>query len=78
MKTPEMKPEPPEVNRSPSEKLCKCFPDSGGENAKALRPTKAGYTCTEYEWNLRYDVKIAKKHGLGGRKKTFKGYLGIC
>jgi hypothetical protein len=58
--------------------LCKCFPDRGEENAKALRPKKAGYTCIEYNWKLRYDVEIAKKHGLGGRKKNFKGYLGIC
>ena len=73
-----MKPELPEVNRSPSKKLYKCFPDSGGENAKALRPKNAGYRCIEYDLNLRYDVEIAKKHGLGGRKKTFKGHLGIC
>ena len=71
-----MKPEPSEVNRSPSEKSCKCFPDSGGENAKALRPKNAGYRCIEYDLNLRYDVEIVKKHG--GRKKNFKGHLGIC
>ena len=74
-----MKPEPPEVHGSPSEKLCKCFPDIGGENAKALRPKKACYTCIEYDWNLKYDGEIVKKkHGLGGRKKNFKGHLGIC
>ena len=71
-----MKPEPSEVNRSPSKKLYKCFPDSGGENAKALRPKNAGYRCIEYDLNLRYDVEIVKKHG--GRKKNFKGHLGIC
>ena len=73
-----MNSEPPKVDRSPSEKVLKFFLDSGGENSKALRPKKAGYTCIEYNWKLRYDVEIAKKHGLGGRKKNFKGYLGIC
>ena len=57
-----MKPELPEVNRSPSKKLYKCFPDSGGENAKALRPKKACYTCIEYDWNLKYDGEIVKKN----------------
>jgi hypothetical protein len=46
-----MNSEPPKVDRSPSEKVLKFFLDSGGENAKALRPKKAGYTCTEYDWN---------------------------
>ena len=73
-----MKPEPPEVDRSPSEKLCKCFTDIGGENAKALRPKKSCYTCIEYDWNLRYDGEIVKKPGLGGKEKNLKGHLGIC
>ena len=46
-----MKPEPPKVDRSPSDKVWKCSPDSGGEKAKALRPKKAGYTRIEYDWN---------------------------
>ena len=46
-----MNSEPPKVDRSPSEKVLKFFLDSGGENSKALRPKKAGYTCTEYDWN---------------------------
>ena len=46
-----MKPEPLKGDRSPSEKVWKCFPDSGGENVKALRPKKAGYTCVEYDCN---------------------------
>ena len=68
-----MKPEPPKVDRSPSEYVWKCFPDSGGEPAKALRPKKAVYTCIEYDWNLRYDGEIVKKHVLGGREKNLKG-----
>ena len=78
VKTPEMNPEPPKADRSPSGKLWKCFPDSGGEPAKALRPKKAGYTCLEYNWNLRYDGEIVKKHGLVGREKNLKVHLGIC
>ncbi|KAJ1351474.1 hypothetical protein KIN20_007483 [Parelaphostrongylus tenuis] len=78
VKTPEMNPEPPKVDRSTSGKLCKCFLDSEGERAKAPRPKKPGYTCLAYDWNQRYDGELVKKHGFGGRGRNLKGHLGIC